>query len=55
MKHAQKDMRLALELAANAGVTLPVTEIANEQYKKGLATHGDDDFSAVHLAYKESK
>jgi 3-hydroxyisobutyrate dehydrogenase-like beta-hydroxyacid dehydrogenase len=55
LKHAQKDMRLALELASSAGVDLPVSSVVNEQFKKGLAAHADDDFSAVHLTYKENK
>ena len=34
LKHQQKDMRLALALAKNKGVTLPTANTANENYKK---------------------
>ena len=48
LKHQQKDLRLALELAHERGVELPVTAAANAQYVKASAMgHGDADFSAV--------
>ena len=52
LKHAQKDMKLALELAESVGVSLPVVSAANEQYLKVLEEHGDEDFSAVHFSYQ---
>jgi glyoxylate/succinic semialdehyde reductase len=50
LKHAQKDMRLALALGKAAGLPLPTAAAANEQYLAVLAEHGDRDFSAVHAA-----
>lgn len=50
LKHAQKDMRLALELGGKLGVPLETTKAANEQYVGVLSTQGDADFSAVYLA-----
>jgi 3-hydroxyisobutyrate dehydrogenase-like beta-hydroxyacid dehydrogenase len=47
LKHAQKDINLALNLANNLGVSMPVTEKSNEQYKKVLEQYGDEDFSAI--------
>ena len=47
LKHQQKDMRLALELAKDVGVSMPVFDAANKQYEKVLAAHGDEDFCAV--------
>jgi hypothetical protein len=44
--------RLALDLAAQSGVTLPTTEAANNVYLAAMAQgHGDQDFSAVLTAY----
>lgn len=34
LKHQQKDMRLALEVAQNKGVPLPVAGAANDMYVK---------------------
>jgi len=51
LKHQQKDLRLALELGAAAGVALPVAAAANQSFVAALAQgRGDDDFSAVHAA-----
>lgn len=49
LKHQQKDMRLALELADQHGVALPTAHAANDLYKKAMDEQhrGDDDFSAV--------
>lgn len=49
LKHQQKDMRLALELAAQHDLSLPTAAAANELYKKAIdeQNRGDDDFSAV--------
>ena len=52
MKHAQKDMRLALLLADELGVALPTSASANEQYKRAKGQgKGDEDFAAVHSNY----
>jgi len=53
LKHAQKDMKLALLLADDLGVALPTSAAANEQYKaaKGRGK-GDEDFGAVHSNYQ---
>lgn len=48
LKHAQKDMRLALEMGSSLGLSLPTTVAANEEYVKVLDERGDDDFSAVY-------
>jgi len=53
LKHQQKDMRLALELAAQKGVELPTSRAANDNYLKAMAQPvdaGDEDFSAVFKA-----
>lgn len=52
LKHQQKDMRLALELAAQNDLPLPTAVAANELYKKAMdeLNRGDEDFSAVYKA-----
>lgn len=52
LKHAQKDMRLALELGDSLGLSLPTTKAANQEYLSVLKERGDEDFSAV---YEQSK
>lgn len=53
LKHQQKDLRLALELAAGVQVPMGVATAANGLYVKALdAGHGDADFSAVAEATK---
>ncbi len=48
LKHMQKDLRLALQLAEETGQPLFSTAIINELYKKALAEKlGDADFAAV--------
>lgn len=50
LKHQQKDMRLALELAKQSGVELPTSTAANAVYLKAMApplNAADEDFSAV--------
>jgi ABC-type Na+ efflux pump permease subunit len=47
--------RLALDLAADKGVTVPTVAAANESYVKVLDTAGDEDFSAVLTAYPQKK
>mmetsp|Transcript_10004 Transcript_10004/g.17372 ORF Transcript_10004/g.17372 Transcript_10004/m.17372 type:complete len:294 (-) Transcript_10004:19-900(-) len=55
LKHAQKDMRLALELAEQNNVSLPTTAAANAVYVKAMqeCNAGDQDFSAVIQAYQK--
>lgn len=52
LKHAQKDMQLALNMSKDLGVVLPTSAASNEEYLKTLERHGDDDFSAVYRANK---
>jgi 3-hydroxyisobutyrate dehydrogenase-like beta-hydroxyacid dehydrogenase len=48
LRHMQKDLRLALRLAEEAGQPLYVTATVNELYKEALARGlGDSDFAAV--------
>ena len=48
LKHMQKDLRLALQLAEQSGQTLFATATINELYKSALAEGlGDSDFAAV--------
>src|SRR6056297_2913511 len=48
LKHAQKDMRFAVELGDKLAQPLPVSAAANEVYKRARQQgHEDDDFSAV--------
>ena len=42
-----KDFRLILQLAGEAGAVMPTTSAAFEVNTQTLATHGDSDFSAV--------
>ena len=48
LKHAQKDMRLALELGNSVGLELATSAAANEEYIKVLDEHGNKDFSAIY-------
>lgn len=48
LKHQQKDLRLALELAHEHGQELPTASAANRLYEQAKQMDkGDDDFSAV--------
>ena len=47
LKHAQKDMRLALSLGDQVGCSMPVAAASNAQFEKMLESHGDLDFAAV--------
>ena len=47
LQHAAKDVRLALALADQAGMTMPVMQASNGQYASVLEALGDEDFSAV--------
>ena len=54
LKHAQKDMRLAVQLADELGRELPVASAANEMYKRARRDgHDDEDFAAVIHAVKK--
>jgi 3-hydroxyisobutyrate dehydrogenase len=49
----RKDLALALELAAEHGVSMPMTSTAAELYDAARAAElGDLDYSAVHLLKK---
>jgi 3-hydroxyisobutyrate dehydrogenase-like beta-hydroxyacid dehydrogenase len=52
LKHAQKDIRLALELAKSVGADLPTTTAANNVFLSVLESSGDEDFAAVYKAQK---
>lgn len=55
LKHAQKDMRLALALGDQLGQPLPVSATANEAYIRAKAAgYGDSDFAAVYEAVQMS-
>lgn len=55
LKHMQKDLRLALQLAEEAGQPLFATATINELYKKALADGlGDADFAAVSRVIKSA-
>lgn len=47
LKHAQKDMRFALNLGDEVGQPLPAAAAANAAFLAARDAHGDDDFSAV--------
>ncbi|XP_042507496.1 glyoxylate/succinic semialdehyde reductase 1 isoform X1 [Macadamia integrifolia] len=53
LKHQQKDMRLALALGDENGVSMPVAAAANEAFKKARSMgFGDHDFSAIYETVK---
>ena len=55
LKHAAKDLRLALAAAAEAGVQLPVAAAASGRFEAALASgRGDEDMAAVHGAAAKS-
>ena len=53
LKHQQKDMRFALELALQLGVSLPTSDAANNEYLKVMDKAGDEDFSAIYTNHKK--
>ena len=54
LKHMQKDLRLALQLAEDVGQPLFITSTVNELYKAALAMGlGDCDSAAVSLAIRK--
>eukprot|EP00638_Chattonella_subsalsa_P000925 CAMPEP_0117752648 /NCGR_PEP_ID=MMETSP0947-20121206/11743_1 /TAXON_ID=44440 /ORGANISM="Chattonella subsalsa, Strain CCMP2191" /LENGTH=311 /DNA_ID=CAMNT_0005571355 /DNA_START=184 /DNA_END=1119 /DNA_ORIENTATION=- len=50
LKHAQKDMKFALELGEQLNKPLPLAFTANAAYEEVLSKYGDDDFAAVYEA-----
>merc|ERR1719343_265832 len=53
LKHAQKDVRLAIGLGDTLQQPMPVAAAANEAFKRAEANGmGDEDFSAVYAAVK---
>jgi glyoxylate/succinic semialdehyde reductase len=51
LKHAQKDLRLALLMGDAAGMPTPVVAAANQAFVAARAAgHGDSDFAAVYEA-----
>jgi len=55
LKHAQKDMRFAIAMADELGVSLPTSASANESFKRARVEHGEEDFSAVYSVLKKPK
>ncbi|KAL1515278.1 hypothetical protein AB1Y20_001910 [Prymnesium parvum] len=56
LKHAEKDMRLAVELGKSQGLELPVASTADSVMQKAMAAgHQDKDFSSVIEAQRKSK
>eukprot|EP00929_Paragymnodinium_shiwhaense_P090354 TRINITY_DN5050_c0_g1_i1.p1 TRINITY_DN5050_c0_g1~~TRINITY_DN5050_c0_g1_i1.p1 ORF type:complete len:294 (-),score=109.71 TRINITY_DN5050_c0_g1_i1:186-1067(-) len=56
LKHAQKDMRFAIQLGDQKEVALPVAAVSNEQYKKARCMgYGEKDFAAVAEASRSGK
>jgi glyoxylate/succinic semialdehyde reductase len=53
LKHAQKDMKLALSLGDQVGCSMPVAAASNVQFENMLASHGDLDFAAVALVNRK--
>ena len=49
LRHQQKDLRLALEMATDLSLALPVSAIVKERYDLAERLgQGNQDFSAVH-------
>ena len=56
LKHAEKDVRLAVALGEANGLALPVAATSDACMKKAMAAgHGDKDFSAVVEGQKKAK
>jgi len=53
LKHQQKDMRLALELAEGNGLDLKMAGAANKLFENRLEDCGEEDFCAVAKNYKD--
>lgn len=56
LKHAQKDVRLAIDLAAQSGVGMPVAQAVDASMLKAMAAGlGDEDFAATFEPQKTAK
>uniref|UniRef100_A0A7S2XW24 6-phosphogluconate dehydrogenase NADP-binding domain-containing protein n=1 Tax=Fibrocapsa japonica TaxID=94617 RepID=A0A7S2XW24_9STRA len=55
LKHQQKDMRFAVALGDELGLSLPVAAASNENFKRARPEFGDNDFSAVYEVLKKKK
>lgn len=56
LQHAQKDMRLAVELGTSLGLGLPVAATADAAMQRARGEgHSEEDFSAVYEAQKHTK
>ena len=53
LKHQQKDMRLALDLAEGNGLDLKMAGAANKLFENRLEDCGEEDFCAVAKNYKD--
>jgi 3-hydroxyisobutyrate dehydrogenase-like beta-hydroxyacid dehydrogenase len=54
LKHAQKDMKFALDLGASYGLEMPTIKASNEVFIKALeAGKGDEDLSAVYTVSRD--
>jgi len=53
LKHQQKDMKLALDLAESHGLDLKMAGAANKLFENRLEDCGEEDFCAVAKNYKE--
>lgn len=47
LKHAEKDMRLAVDLGLSVGLTMPVAESADGKMVDAMNGYADEDFSAT--------
>ena len=53
LEHAQKDVRLAGELATTLGLSLPLAAATDETMRRAREMgHSEEDFSAVYEAQK---
>jgi glyoxylate/succinic semialdehyde reductase len=55
LKHAQKDLRFAVDMADQHDAAVPLSAASNEQYKLVRAEHGDSDFGAIVHATRRPK
>eukprot|EP00672_Neobodo_designis_P005784 CAMPEP_0174855546 /NCGR_PEP_ID=MMETSP1114-20130205/33498_1 /TAXON_ID=312471 /ORGANISM="Neobodo designis, Strain CCAP 1951/1" /LENGTH=284 /DNA_ID=CAMNT_0016090287 /DNA_START=81 /DNA_END=933 /DNA_ORIENTATION=+ len=55
LKHAQKDLRFAVDMADQHDTAVPLSAAANEQFKLVRAEHGDRDFGAIVHATRRPK
>ena len=55
LKHAQKDLRFAVDMADQHNAAVPLSAASNEQYKLVRVEHGDRDFGAIVHATRRPK